>query len=245
MTNHIREFLATNEKKSSSIPAASSSERKSAYDMSEEDQLQAAIAASMQEEEEEDSDVVIVSDDDDDDVYGGFDPDSSHIDLSESSATKRKASSSNNTYNGDESGHKRVKPLDDRGDDDGVSSEVEVTGMTTNGKEEAEEKEESVPDAPDTTLPPEPEGDAEGCTRVQVRLPDGSQLRRRFLKDDSVNSVFNYVLSHVITSGLKEDASLDDFELWSTFPRKAVENDQSQTIATSQLTNASLLFRWT
>ncbi|DAZ92571.1 TPA: hypothetical protein N0F65_012801 [Lagenidium giganteum] len=113
---------------------------------------------------------------------------------------------------------------DDDGDD-AVASDDEV---------KAEEKIE-----PAVPMPPEPASDAPGVTRLQLRGPDGSRLVRRFLRTDPISLLWVYVRDQIA------EARTRNFELRMSFPPKALEFSETDTIADRRLENAALMVQWT
>jgi hypothetical protein len=75
-----------------------------------------------------------------------------------------------------------------------------------------------------------------GVTRVQFRLPDGKRVVRRFMKDDLVRYLFEYVRAEV------EGAQERDFEL--VFSRQQLIGQIDQTIEEAKLENALVILAW-
>jgi hypothetical protein len=42
-------------------------------------------------------------------------------------------------------------------------------------------------------IPDEPDASAEGVVNIQLRMPDGSKLQRRFLKSHTLGHIMNFV----------------------------------------------------
>jgi len=75
-----------------------------------------------------------------------------------------------------------------------------------------------------------------GVTRVQFRLPDGTRVVRRFIKDDLVRYLFEYVRAEV------EGAQEQDFEL--VFNRQQLIGQIDQTIEEAKVENALVTLAW-
>lgn len=65
-------------------------------------------------------------------------------------------------------------------------------------------------------LPAEPEPKMPGVVELQIRLPDGSALRRRFMCTDHVQSVLDVIDVHT----KRNHSALDGYTLESTYPRR-------------------------
>ncbi|KAL3660714.1 hypothetical protein V7S43_014117 [Phytophthora oleae] len=87
-------------------------------------------------------------------------------------------------------------------------------------------------------LSPEPDAGAPSVTRVQIRVPDGSRLTRRFLKTDPLAMVWTFVKDQV------PDARTRAFELRTAFPPSAVAYNDTLSIEEGKLENASLMVKW-
>ncbi|KAK1946379.1 Plant UBX domain-containing protein 7 [Phytophthora citrophthora] len=87
-------------------------------------------------------------------------------------------------------------------------------------------------------LAPEPDAGAPGVTRVQIRVPDGSRLTRRFLKTDPLAMVWTFVKDQV------PEARARAFELRTAFPPSAVAYNDTLSIEEGKLENASLMVKW-
>jgi hypothetical protein len=83
-----------------------------------------------------------------------------------------------------------------------------------------------------------PVAGAPGVTRVQIRVPDGSRLTRRFHKSDPLAMVWSFVKEQV------PDARGRAFELRTAFPPSAVAYNDTLSIEEGQLENASLMVKW-
>ena len=64
-------------------------------------------------------------------------------------------------------------------------------------------------------IPDEPECGHPDAVRVLVKLPGGQRLERRFLKSNSLSSLYYYVFCH--------PESPDDFEITTNFPKKVIQ----------------------
>ncbi|KAL4150918.1 hypothetical protein PRNP1_010307 [Phytophthora ramorum] len=101
-----------------------------------------------------------------------------------------------------------------------------------------EEQEEEKAQEPVVALTPEPDAGAPDVTRVQIRVPDGSRLTRRFLKTDSLAMVWSFVKDQV------PEARGRAFELRTAFPPSAVAYNDILSIEEGKLENASLMVKW-
>uniref|UniRef100_A0AAV1V8I3 UBX domain-containing protein n=1 Tax=Peronospora matthiolae TaxID=2874970 RepID=A0AAV1V8I3_9STRA len=88
------------------------------------------------------------------------------------------------------------------------------------------------------TLTPEPDAGAPGTTRVQIRVPDGSRLTRRFVKTDPLAMVWSFVKDQV------PEARERAFELRTAFPPSVVAYNDTLSIQDGKLENASLMVKW-
>ncbi|KAG6620784.1 putative ubiquitin regulatory protein [Phytophthora cinnamomi] len=101
-----------------------------------------------------------------------------------------------------------------------------------------EEKDEEEAQEAVVALTPEPDAGAPGVTRVQIRVPDGSRLTRRFLKTDPLAMVWTFVKDQV------PEARGRAFELRTAFPPSAVAYNDTLSIEEGKLENASLMVKW-
>lgn len=101
-----------------------------------------------------------------------------------------------------------------------------------------EKHEEEKVQEPVVALNPEPDAGVPGVTRVQIRVPDGSRLARRFLKTDPLAMVWTFVKDQV------PEARGRAFELRTAFPPSAVAYNDTLTIEEGKLENASLMVKW-
>uniref|UniRef100_H3H367 UBX domain-containing protein n=1 Tax=Phytophthora ramorum TaxID=164328 RepID=H3H367_PHYRM len=121
------------------------------------------------------------------------------------------------------------------------------TKQAEEGMGQEEEQEEEKAQEPVVALTPEPDGivcrwvllsGAPDVTRVQIRVPDGSRLTRRFLKTDSLAMVWSFVKDQV------PEARGRAFELRTAFPPSAVAYNDTLSIEEGKLENASLMVKW-
>ncbi|EGZ11092.1 hypothetical protein PHYSODRAFT_352438 [Phytophthora sojae] len=101
-----------------------------------------------------------------------------------------------------------------------------------------EEKHEEEAQDPVVALTPEPDAGAPDVTRVQIRVPDGTRLTRRFLKTDPLAMVWTFVKDQV------PEARGRAFELRTAFPPSAVAYNDTLSIEEGKLENASLMVKW-
>ncbi|EEY59328.1 uncharacterized protein PITG_11323 [Phytophthora infestans T30-4] len=104
--------------------------------------------------------------------------------------------------------------------------------------EQEEEGQEEKTQEPVVELTPEPDASAPGVTRVQIRVPDGSRLTRRFLKNDPLAMVWAFVKDQI------PEARARAFELRTAFPPSAVAYNDTISIEEGKLENASLMVKW-
>uniref|UniRef100_M4BXY9 UBX domain-containing protein n=1 Tax=Hyaloperonospora arabidopsidis (strain Emoy2) TaxID=559515 RepID=M4BXY9_HYAAE len=97
---------------------------------------------------------------------------------------------------------------------------------------------EETAQEPVVTLTPEPDAGAPGTTRVQIRVPDGSRLTRRFVKTDPLAMVWSFVKDQV------PEARERAFELRTAFPPRVVAYNDTLSIQDGKLENASLMVKW-
>lgn len=70
-------------------------------------------------------------------------------------------------------------------------------------------------------VPKEPEEGTEGVVHIVVKLPQGTRLERRFLKTDSLSSLYYYIFCH--------PDSPDRFQVTTNFPRQVVPCEPTST----------------
>ncbi|ETI31732.1 hypothetical protein, variant 1 [Phytophthora nicotianae CJ01A1] len=112
------------------------------------------------------------------------------------------------------------------------------TKQDGNAMEQEEKNDEEKAQEPVVDLTPEPDAGAPGVTRVQIRVPDGSRLTRRFLKSDPLAMVWTFVKDQV------SEARTRAFELRTSFPPSAVAYNDTLSIEEGKLENASLMVKW-
>lgn len=75
-------------------------------------------------------------------------------------------------------------------------------------------------------------------TRLQIRLPDGKTVKRRFLKNATLSELYS-VIEH---ENQREFADLNKYCLMQTFPKQQLGNDKlSQTLQDLGLTNCAVV----
>lgn len=67
-------------------------------------------------------------------------------------------------------------------------------------------------------IPDEPDASAEGVVNIQLRMPDGSKLQRRFLKSHTLGHIMNFVK--------KQKQGTTQVKLITTFPKKVLEDSE-------------------
>ncbi|CAI5713567.1 unnamed protein product [Peronospora effusa] len=119
----------------------------------------------------------------------------------------------------------------------GDSDEGEMK-QTADALDHENKHEEETIQEPVVALTPEPDAGSPNVTRVQIRVPDGSRLTRRFLKTDPLAMVWSFVKDKV------PEARGRAFELRTAFPLSAVAYNDTLSIEEGKLENASLMVRW-
>ncbi|CAH0484537.1 unnamed protein product [Peronospora farinosa] len=119
----------------------------------------------------------------------------------------------------------------------GDSDEGEMK-QTADALDHEKKHEEETIQEPVVALTPEPDAGSPNVTRVQIRVPDGSRLTRRFLKTDPLAMVWSFVKNKV------PEARGRAFELRTAFPLSAVAYNDTLSIEEGKLENASLMVRW-
>ncbi|RLN72144.1 hypothetical protein BBJ28_00021701 [Nothophytophthora sp. Chile5] len=144
----------------------------------------------------------------------------------------------------------------DASEDDQLAAAIAASMQENDDEEEGQEtkrdhedSEEEKAEEPVVPLAPEPAAfacwlgatTADGTpdvTRVQIRVPNGSRLTRRFLKTDPLSMVWAFVKDQV------PEARGRAFELRTAFPPSAVAFDETLSIEEGKLENASLMVKW-
>jgi len=86
------------------------------------------------------------------------------------------------------------------------------------------------------SLPIEPPVDATDVTKTIIRLPDGTRLNRRFLANEPLQVLFDFI---EVSAG--EGAHMDTLEVATTHPRR-VYTDPRQTFREAGLVPQAMLF---
>mmetsp|Transcript_19597 Transcript_19597/g.30185 ORF Transcript_19597/g.30185 Transcript_19597/m.30185 type:complete len:121 (-) Transcript_19597:26-388(-) len=91
-------------------------------------------------------------------------------------------------------------------------------------------------EAENISVPDEPAADADPASVVnlQLRLPDGSKLQRKFLRTNTLGDVFNFVKKNY------KGQSSQYVKLMTTFPKKVFE-DGAMTIADAKFSKQEAL----
>ncbi|GKY92393.1 hypothetical protein MPSEU_000210200 [Mayamaea pseudoterrestris] len=122
----------------------------------------------------------------------------------------------------------------------GMKLQASPTNGNTCSQEEKDLQRALLLSVQETTImppvTPEPPADAPGCLRLQLKLPDGKRVVRRFLATDSVMQV--YAVCHQLTGG---DRSID---LKYGFPLKDMADLQSLTMNEANLAGESVQVRY-
>ncbi|WPT10792.1 Plant UBX domain-containing protein 13 [Picochlorum sp. SENEW3] len=82
-------------------------------------------------------------------------------------------------------------------------------------------------------LPEEPQENQDGCFVLVIRMPNGSRLKRRFSKKDSIQSAFDFV----DVEGGATDVLPGTYNLVSQFPRKVYGHTHQGTFEDSDFTH--------
>lgn len=201
------------------------------YDsMTEDEQIRAAIEMSMKETQSYNknssnhSDVIVVDSDDDDyndDDYNDFtsedEIDKMNTNHMSTSTTTKPSEIQADTIND-------VQPLH--------TSKEKGKGII-NTEEESNDKEdlcENIHKKIKAIVKPEPTSG--NITRIQFRLPDGKRIVRKFLKEDTILSLFEFIKGEI------SEANTKPFELLNF--RDSLIDKLSQTIEEASLTNSSI-----
>eukprot|EP00644_Phytophthora_capsici_P009327 jgi/Phyca11/505419/fgenesh2_kg.PHYCAscaffold_13_\ len=134
----------------------------------------------------------------------------------------------------------------DASEDDQLAAAIAASMQGNNGDDDDEGEMKQDDQALDeekaqeavVELAPEPDAGVPGVTRVQIRVPDGSRLTRRFLKTDPLAMVWTFVKDQV------PEARARAFELRTAFPPSAVAYNDTLSIEEGKLENASLMVKW-
>ena len=89
-------------------------------------------------------------------------------------------------------------------------------------------------------LPNEPEESNSDVCRILFRYPDGEKnSERRFLKTDQINILYNYVKS--LGKEIFSEPKLFNFDLFTGFPAKNLENSKNKTLEEEGLFPSSMI----
>ena len=86
-------------------------------------------------------------------------------------------------------------------------------------------------------LSEEPEGPAEDVVNVMIRLPDGSRLSRKFLKQSPVRLLFHFVDYAILTDKAALEMTPGGYKLSTQFPRKTITDSETNTLEDAGLVN--------
>ncbi|WZN60492.1 UBX domain-containing protein [Chloropicon roscoffensis] len=86
-------------------------------------------------------------------------------------------------------------------------------------------------------LSEEPEGPAEDVVNVMIRLPDGSRLSRKFLKQSPVRLLFHFVDYAILTDKAALEMTPGGYKLSTQFPRKTITDSETNTLEDVGLVN--------
>eukprot|EP00939_MAST-03C_sp_MAST-3C-sp1_P001853 g1853.t1 len=99
------------------------------------------------------------------------------------------------------------------------------------------EVEEETANAP-STMPPEPDLDNPTATSIHFRLPSGTRAKRRFLRSDSVNLLYQYVRETV------DGARSRSFDIRTVFPPKSLRDAKEKTVEELSLMQSVVIVRF-
>lgn len=111
------------------------------------------------------------------------------------------------------------------------SSASSTTQPTTPAQQQPpqQQQQQSTYDEPEPPVGPQ-------VTQVQLRLPSGTKITRRFRVESKVDELYHFVASLLPPTGQKSS----DFVLMTSFPKKKLQ-DRSATIQEARLQNSSLI----
>ncbi|UPR00899.1 UBX domain-containing protein [Chloropicon primus] len=104
-------------------------------------------------------------------------------------------------------------------------------------KKQEQDRKEEMKTRLEAELGTEPTEPAEDIVSVMIRLPDGSRLSRKFLKQSPAKLLFHFVDYTILTE--KEDIGMEPgaYKLSTQFPRKVVVATETNTLEDVGLTN--------
>ena len=81
-------------------------------------------------------------------------------------------------------------------------------------------------------VPDEPATETDGAINIQMRMPDGSKLQRRFLKSNTIGDLMNFVK--------KNKSGLSSVKFMTTFPKRVLD-DASLTLEAAKFSKSEAL----
>jgi hypothetical protein len=88
-------------------------------------------------------------------------------------------------------------------------------------------------------LPPEPEASDKAAVHLQLRLPDGRQVTRRFLNSEVMQTIFGFVAGQALTDSA--GAPIARWELIAQYPKRTLA-DGRQSLKDAGLVGRAVLF---
>ena len=135
-----------------------------------------------------------------------------------------------------------VTPVKARNDTNVTTTTTTTSSSTTTVTadsivKEAEKKEEDMMKSPIPSVKPEPEvGVSPSVTSIQFRFPDGNRFARRFMKEQTVQEVYDFVSS-------KRQIPESKFELRLSYPPKPLTSMKTKTIEEAALMRSLVLVK--
>jgi Josephin/UBX domain len=93
-------------------------------------------------------------------------------------------------------------------------------------------------------IPPEPASGAKGSVRVQIKLPGGARVVRRFLETERVDVLFAFVHQRESGGGSSQSLPQKALELRYGFPPKDLRSLMTQTLGQAQLHGETIQGRY-
>lgn len=108
---------------------------------------------------------------------------------------------------------------------------LEEEQQEQNRREELEKQKHSF----SLNIPEEPASDNPNAVHIVLKLPDGTRLERRFLRDHTLEAIFYYVFCH--------PSAPDTFEIATNFPKRVLPCRSAEGIKVPTLAEAGLQHR--
>jgi len=81
-------------------------------------------------------------------------------------------------------------------------------------------------------VPDEPSADSDAAVNIQLRMPDGTRLQRRFLKSNTIGHLINFVK--------KNKSGLSSVKFVTTFPKRILD-DANMTLEAAKFSKSEAL----